>query len=119
MTGLIALLATALCAVTALGVLKSLGMTPRQVRTMVVVSTVLVGLAAGLLAVPAGTALHSTVMPAMGDAAQSGLPTSVLDAFRPAELVALAASGVVLAVLGALLPAGWAARTSVAAALRA
>lgn len=136
MTGLVALLAAALCAVAALGVLntvalttreqvqeigvlKAIGMTPHQVRTMVVVSTVLVGVAAGLLAIPAGTALHSTVLPAMGDAAQSGLPASVLDVFHPGELVALAASGVVLAVLGALLPAGWAARTRAAVALRA
>ncbi|MBE1878097.1 ABC transporter permease [Myceligenerans pegani] len=135
MTGLIALLATALCVGAALGVLntvvlttreqvqeigvlKAIGMTPRQVRTMVVVSTVLVGLAAGLVAVPAGTALHSVVLPAMGAAAQSGLPASVLDVFRPAELAALGASGVVLAVLGALLPAGWAARTRPATALR-
>jgi putative ABC transport system permease protein len=39
--------------------------------------------------------------------------------FSPAELVALALAGLVIGVLGALLPAGWAARAGTASALRA
>jgi putative ABC transport system permease protein len=55
----------------------------------------------------------------MGHAAQTGVPASVLDVYTPAELVLLALSGLVIAVAGALAPAGWAARARTAAALRA
>ena len=43
----------------------------------------------------------------------------VVAAYRLPELIGLGAAGIVLAILGALIPAGWASRTSVAAALRA
>jgi putative ABC transport system permease protein len=136
MHGLIAMLSTLLIAVAALGVfntvvlntreraheigvLKSIGMTPRQVRTMVVTSMVAVGVLGGALAVPIGWALHRWTVPVMGDAAGTALPDSVIAAYHPAGLVALGACGIVLAVLGALVPAGWAARTRVATALRA
>ena len=47
---------------------------------------------------------------------EGGKPAAL---FQPAELVLLALSGVVIAVAGALIPAGWAARTRTASALRA
>ncbi len=102
-----------------IGVLKAIGMTPRQTRLMVVTSMVGLGLLAGAIAVPFGVALQRTILPIMGDGAGTGLPSSVLDVYSPLLLVALGCVGVVLAVAGALLPAGWAARTNVAAALRA
>jgi putative ABC transport system permease protein len=102
-----------------IGVLKSIGMTPRQVRLMVVTSMVTVGVLAGALAVPAGWALHRSILPVMGSAAGTNLPHSVLTVYQPVELVALGLCGVALAVLGALVPAGWAARASAATALRA
>ncbi len=43
----------------------------------------------------------------------------MLDAYRPWELLLLALSGLVIASAGALAPAGWAARTRTASALRA
>jgi len=43
----------------------------------------------------------------------------VLNVYQLGELVLLAVSGLVIAVVGALLPAGWAARTRTAFALRA
>ncbi|MGS2617833.1 FtsX-like permease family protein [Micromonospora sp. LZ34] len=101
-----------------IGVLKSIGMTPRQVRTMVIASVGGIGLLAGALAVPVGLALHRGVLPVMADAAETGLPDSVGDVYQPGLLAALGLAGVVLAVLGALVPAGWAARTRVATALR-
>jgi putative ABC transport system permease protein len=55
----------------------------------------------------------------MGHAAQTNVPTSVLSVYHPSELVLLAVAGLVIAVAGALLPAGWAARTRTASALRA
>ncbi|MBO0867028.1 MAG: FtsX-like permease family protein [Micromonosporaceae bacterium] len=102
-----------------IGVLKSIGMTPRQTRTMVVGSVVGIGVLAGLIALPVGWAVHRAVLPLMGAAAGTGIPPSLLDVYRPGELAVLAAAGVLLAVLGALPPASWAARTHPAATLRA
>ena len=102
-----------------LGVFKAVGMTPRQTMAMVVCSVAGIGLLAGLVAIPAGVALHQYVLPVMGHAAQTDLPASVLNVYNPAELILLAVAGLVIAVAGALLPAGWAARTRTASALRA
>ncbi|HEX4063936.1 MAG TPA: ABC transporter permease [Streptosporangiaceae bacterium] len=102
-----------------LGVFKALGMTPRQVIAMVVCWVAGVGLLAGLLAIPAGMALHGYVLPVMASSANLGLPATFLNVYLPWELAGLALAGVVIAVAGALLPAGWAARMRTAAALRA
>ncbi|WP_432752241.1 ABC transporter permease [Streptomyces sp. JL2001] len=101
-----------------IGVHKALGMTPRQTVTMVVTSVVVTGLVAGALGVPLGVALHGRVVPAMGDGVGLRLPGSVIAVLHGADLVPLALGGLVIAVLGALLPAGWAARTRTATALR-
>jgi putative ABC transport system permease protein len=102
-----------------LGVFKALGMTPRQTTAMVVCSVAGIGLVAGLIAVPAGVALQRFVVPVMGHAAQTDLPASVLNVYRPAELALLALAGLVIAAAAALVPAGWAARGSAVLALRA
>jgi putative ABC transport system permease protein len=102
-----------------LGVFKAIGMTPRQTIAMVVCSVAGIGLVAGLIAIPAGIAVHNYVLPVMAHAAQTGVPPSVLNVYQPAELVLLALSGLVIAVAGALGPAGLAARTRTAFALRA
>jgi putative ABC transport system permease protein len=102
-----------------LGVFKAVGMTPRQIVAMVLSSVGGTGLAAGLIAIPAGIALHWYVLPVMGRAAQTGIPASVLDAYDAPGLLLLALSGVVIAIAGGLAPAGWAARTRTASALRA
>jgi len=77
------------------------------------------GLMARLIAIPAGIASHQYVLPVMGQAAQTGIPASALDVYHPAELIVLALSGLVIAVAGALDPAGAAAGTRTAFALRA
>lgn len=102
-----------------IGVLKAIGMTPGQVRTTVVTSMVAVGAVAGALAVPLGWLLHRAVVPVMAASIGTGLPGSVFDVYHPLELVGLGLSGVVLSVVSALVPAGWAARSSAAVALRA
>ena len=102
-----------------IGVFKAVGMTPRQTMVMVVCSVAGIGLLAGLIAIPAGIVLHHYVLPVMGHAAQTDVPPSVLNVYRPWELVLLALAGLVIAVAGALAPAGWAARTRTAFALRA
>ncbi|WP_369256010.1 ABC transporter permease [Streptomyces sp. R35] len=101
-----------------LGIHRALGMTPRQTVVMVVASVVVTGLVGGALGVPLGVALHGWVMPAMGHSAGLNLPDSVIAVYRTPELVLLALGGLFIAVLGALLPAGWAARTRTATALR-
>ena len=101
-----------------LGVFKAIGMTPRQTIAMVVCWVAGTGLLAGVIAVPAGIVLHHHVLPAMGAAANVALPASFLRVYGGAEMVALALAGLVIAVAGALIPAGWAAKTGTAAALR-
>ncbi len=101
------------------GVFKAVGMTPRQTMAMVICSVAGTGLAAGLIAIPAGIALHHAVLPVMGHAAQTAIPAAILHAYQPWEIVLLALAGLLIAVAGALAPASWAARTRTAAALRA
>ncbi len=102
-----------------LGVFKAIGMTPRQAIAMVVCWVAGIGLVAGLIAVPAGIALHHYVLPVMAAAANTGLPASFLHVYGGWQVAALALAGLVIAVAGALLPAGWAAATKTATALRA
>ncbi|MDH6218886.1 ABC transporter permease [Streptomyces pseudovenezuelae] len=100
------------------GVFKALGMSPRQTVTMVLTSVAATGLVAGAIGVPLGVALHHLVMPAMGRSTGTEIPTADIDVYGPGILVLLALGGVVIAAAGALLPAGWAARTGTARALR-
>ncbi|MFC0097005.1 FtsX-like permease family protein [Micromonospora marina] len=101
-----------------LGVHKALGMTPAQTIAMVVASVAGVGLVGGLLGVPAGVAMHRLVVPTMAASGGLHLPEALLDVYGPFLLTALALGGPLTALLGALLPAGWAARTRTATALR-
>lgn len=102
-----------------LGVFKAVGMTPLQTIAMVVTTVAGTGLIAGVIAVPAGIALHHAILPIMGDGAQTGIPAGVYDVYRPAELVLLALAGLIISVVSALAPASWAARARTALALRA
>ncbi|QRP50997.1 FtsX-like permease family protein [Amycolatopsis sp. FDAARGOS 1241] len=102
------------------GVLKAIGMTPRQVTVMMVTSMGALG-ALGVLGdlsgLPLGVAVHGLVGPAMLRAAQSDVFGFVTDVYRASMLVLLGLAGVGIAVLGALVPAGRAARTPIAAVL--
>ncbi|MFF7645677.1 FtsX-like permease family protein [Streptomyces canus] len=101
-----------------LGVCKALGMSPRQTVSLVLASVAGIGVLGGLVGVPAGYALHGFVLPVMGHAAGTDLPRSVLDVYDTPQLLLLGLAGLVIALLGALLPAGWAARARTATALR-
>ncbi|MBO3746280.1 ABC transporter permease [Streptosporangiaceae bacterium NEAU-GS5] len=101
-----------------LGVLKAIGMEPRQTIAMVIAGVAGLGLLAGLVALPAGLALHRWILPVMAAAAGTGLPPGDLDVYTWDRLTILAASGLTIAILGALIPATWAARTHPAPALR-
>jgi putative ABC transport system permease protein len=86
---------------------------------MVLCSVAGIGLLAGVLAVPAGMVVHRCVIPAMAGAAGLGVPASLQDVYGAGELAALVLAGLAIALAGALLPAGWAARSRTASALRA
>jgi putative ABC transport system permease protein len=102
-----------------LGVFKAVGMTPRQTITMVVCWVVGAALAGGIIAIPAGIILHANIVRQMAAAAGTGLPASYVNVFGAGELALLAVSGLVIAMAGALLPAGWAARSRTVPALHA
>jgi putative ABC transport system permease protein len=102
-----------------LGIFKAVGMTPRQTITMVVCWVAGTGLLAGVVAVPAGIAVHRYVLPVMAHAAATNLPAGYLNVYGATELALLALAGLVIAVAGAMLPASWAAGSRTASALRA
>jgi putative ABC transport system permease protein len=101
-----------------LGVMKALGMSPRQTVAMVVTSVAGIGLLAGVVGVPLGIALHHLVVPAMGSAAGAHIPHPDLAVYHPLQVALLALAGLVIATAGALLPATWSARTPTATSLR-
>jgi putative ABC transport system permease protein len=101
-----------------LGIFKALGMTPKQTIAMVLTSVTLTGLIAGLIGVPLGVAVEKATLTPMGNAIGRHLPPSVSHVYTAGLLIPLLAGGIVIALLGALLPASWAARTRTATALR-
>jgi len=100
-------------------VLKVLGMTPRQVLAAATASACTLGLAGGILGVPAGIALHQAVEALTGSVIGNRMPAVTLETFPLPAMPALALTGVLLAVVGALPPAWWAARGPVVGPLRA
>lgn len=101
-----------------LAMLKSIGMTPRQVVAMTVTSMAALGAVGGLAAIPLGVLAHRLVIPLVAEAARVKLPESLLAVWQAPELAALAFAGAVIAVLGAWIPARSAARMTIADALR-
>jgi putative ABC transport system permease protein len=100
-----------------LGMLKSIGMTPRQVTVMMVTSMGGLGVVGGLIGVPLGVLAHHVVTPAMMRAAQSDVFDFVMNVYRTPMLALLALAGIAIAVLGAAIPARAAARTPIAEVL--
>ncbi|WP_042409589.1 ABC transporter permease [Streptacidiphilus carbonis] len=101
-----------------IGVLKSIGMTPRQVIAMVVAAMGALGAVGGLLGVPLGVLAHRIVIPVTGHSIGRDLPASLLDVWNWPLLALLVLSGAALAVLGAFLPSVRASRAPAAQVLR-
>ncbi|GIG63319.1 hypothetical protein Lfu02_76910 [Longispora fulva] len=97
-----------------LGMLKSIGMTPRQVIVMTVASVAGLGVIGGLLGIPLGIIAHRLIVDNVGVVV---FPESMKDVWHAPQLAALALAGLVIAVLGALIPARSAARATIAAVL--
>jgi len=102
-----------------IAILKAIGMTPRQVITMVMASVALVGVAGAAIGIPAGIALHRNILVLMGQIASgTNIPNQYFNVFDIELLIGLAAGGIVIALLGAMLPAQWAAGSRVTEVLQ-
>jgi putative ABC transport system permease protein len=100
--------------------LKALGMTPGQVVGMVVASACVLGVVGGVVGVPVGVWLHQSLLTLMGSAVGEALPSGITErTYNPAILPLLALAGVLVAAIGAALPAWLASRQPVAETLRA
>ena len=95
------------------------GVRPGQVVVMVTCWVAAPAVIAGAIAAPAAVALNTATVHAMAATAHTGIPASFTNVFPVPRLALLSLAALVLAVLGALLPAAWAARARAATALRA
>jgi len=102
-----------------LGIFKALGMRPGQTLIMVVCWILGPAVLAAVIAAPAAVALNTATVHAMAGTAHTGVPASFTQVFPPSRLATLSVAALVIAVIGALLPASWAARARPAVALRA
>ncbi|MFF0131435.1 FtsX-like permease family protein [Streptomyces mirabilis] len=100
-----------------LGMLKSIGMTPRQVTVMMVVSMAGLGLLGGLLGLPLGVAAYRVVVRMTERSAHLAFPDRMLDVWHPGSMALQALAGVAIAALGAVIPARAAARQTIARVL--
>ncbi|WP_144119169.1 FtsX family ABC transporter permease [Catellatospora sichuanensis] len=100
-----------------LAIVKSVGMTPAQAAVMVVTSMAALGILGGVLGLPGGVAAQRQIIQLIGEAAGTRLPQGIVDVYTAPQLAVLLLSGVLIAVLSALLPARQAARISTAEAL--
>lgn len=102
-----------------LAVVKAVGMTPRQVMGMVTASAGILGLVGGVLGLPAGMILHSAIVGLIANLAGNTIPIDTTGVFSPLVMPLLVLAGIVVAVVGAWLPARWAARAPVVEMLHA
>ncbi|MFE3829237.1 FtsX-like permease family protein [Streptomyces sp. NPDC059092] len=98
-----------------LGMLKSIGMTPRQTVAMTVTSVAGLGAVGGALGIPLGIVAHRLVVDNVGVIA---FPESMKSVWHLPQLTGPVLAGVTIAVLGALVPARSAARLTIAEVLR-
>lgn len=109
-----------------LGIFKAVGMTPRQVITMVTCWVIAPAIGSAVIALAAGMALQDATIHAIARAEAARLPpdlaaapASIVHVYTPAGLALLALAGLAIAVAGALRPAAWAAVSRTTTALRA
>jgi putative ABC transport system permease protein len=100
-----------------LGMLKSIGMTPREVTGMMVTSMAELGIVGTLIGLPLGILAHRLVVAAITHSAFFILPAYMINVWSAALVAALAFSGLVIAILGAFIPARSAARLTIATVL--
>lgn len=101
-----------------LGMLKSVGMTPRQVVGMIVTSMGPLGVLGGIAGLPLGYGLHALIVSVSAKAQGIDLAPSMVHVYTVPLLAWMFLAGVGIAVLGALVPARSAARASISEVLR-
>jgi putative ABC transport system permease protein len=99
--------------------LKALGMSPRQVVTMVAASAGFLALIGGLAAVPAGVELDHWLFDQLSHVGGDDTPSALYAVYATWELIAIPLIGVGVAVAAALVPGQWAARANVVQVLHA
>jgi putative ABC transport system permease protein len=99
-----------------LGTLKAIGLTPSQMVRSVIEGAILLGALSLAVGIPVGLALTAQGLQALVDS-QGGLPHFQMGINWPA-LALLIPATLLVAALGAYLPARWAARVPVSVALR-
>ena len=99
--------------------LKALGMSPRQVIGMVTASAGFLALLGSVAGVPAGVGLSRLLFNLVGNIGGADIPSAAYGVYAYWELILIPLAGVVVAVVAAMLPGRWAARTNVVEVLRA
>src|SRR2546425_886516 len=99
--------------------LKAVGMSPRQVLVMVASSAGLLALIGGLVATPLGVMLNRVLLDAVSYSAGNDTPAAAYSTFSALELLVVLVLGVAVAIVAALIPGRWAARTNVVDVLHA
>jgi putative ABC transport system permease protein len=102
-----------------LAVVRAVGMSPHQVMGMVTASAGTLGVVGGVLGLPAGLLLYGTIGPMMANQTGNTIPLDTASVFSPWVLLLLILAGIVVALIGAWLPARWAARAPVVEMLHA
>jgi putative ABC transport system permease protein len=101
------------------GILRALGMSPGATVVMVTTAAAVLGMIGGIVGMPSGMAFHHGILAAVSQVVGNDLPSEVYDVFNPVMLPLLATAGILIAVLGGLVPGWWASRLRVADVLRA
>ena len=98
------------------GIMKTLGLTPRQILASVSISAILFAIVAIAIGTPLGLLFRRFALNYIGEEAGAGSPFGTMPG--PAWIAVLALITLVVAIIGALVPARRAAGISVAEALR-
>lgn len=102
-----------------IAILKAVGMTPRQVINMILTSVAVLGVAGAFAGIPAGIVLHRNILVLMGQiAAATAVPDQFFNVFGWTFLGGIVLAGLAIAMVGALIPAQWAARSRIAEVLQ-
>lgn len=97
-----------------MAILKALGMTRTQVTAMVLTTVVVIALVGVGIGIPAGILLHHGILVTMGHIATgTAIPQQFFAVFPWQVLGGLTLAGFAVAILGAWLPARWAARSPI------
>jgi putative ABC transport system permease protein len=99
-------------------ILKAVGMSPRQLLTMVMTSSAVLGVIGGLVAMPLGVRTYHGLMTQLAQQIGNRPPPFAFDVLHPTTLYPLGAMGLAIALAGAFFPARRAARSRAAAMLR-